>query len=285
MKLSIISEVFQKPSMDGIEVDSIDLRSQTVTTYTFYASHPESASMLVGYTVEIRTMDYSRLFDLTNIPIDFHDTIRGIGGEPIFISLESSVGSHSKTGFNNEFYVYGKLMSSMHDYVVKNKPIALKFLGYTDDMNLVYDRLIKMANKTWPEYEYVPVSDDVYLFKPVYSLVKDDGEFSRAYLSAIGFRDKSLVKFRKNKLREKQQRRLDSELEAIVNNHHGKHITDSEGRVFVIVSRRAGYIVVWPVNDSAISFSDNMAMGIRANAVLDFINAGVPVPEKDLNFL
>lgn len=208
MKLSLISEVFQKPSMDGVETRYSMYHDSDLTASAEYMFFDDDNK----YKVNITTASYDSVIETmigySNIDPSMYDDImakiRGAGGLPCYIALDAN-GSYAKTGFNNEFYVYGKVISCVHDFVVKNKPIAIKFSGYTSDMDRVYDRFVKMGNKLWPEYRYIPVSGELYLSVPTYRIIRDIPGFEQAYDSGITKRNDKLSNALDSKKLERQR--------------------------------------------------------------------------------
>ncbi len=212
MKLSLISEVFQTPSMDGVETRySMYHSSDTIALaqYAFYDGE-------IAYKININASNYGSavetIFNLSNIDPELVDTmydtvlnqIKSLGGLPAYIDFEAD-GSYAKTGFGNEFFVYSKVIACVHDFVVKTKPIILRFSGYTSDMDRVYDRFVKMGNRMWPEYKYIPVSSEVYVTVPMFRFIRDIPGFMEEYDRKMAVRSNKLNDALKNKKLERQR--------------------------------------------------------------------------------
>ncbi len=178
MKLNLITEVFNKPSLDGISIEEYGFK----TNYSFEIQVKDK---LYRYDVTIRKekepIDYvsevSSVFDNIN-PEAFNklESILNNYSAACSIYLQAN-SNYEKTGLRNEFEVYQKLISAVHHYVKSKKPIALEFYGYTSDMDLVYHRMIKMANKTWPEDSYIPIRSDKFIRKEIHELLLNNEDY------------------------------------------------------------------------------------------------------------
>ncbi len=196
MKLRLITEVFNKPSLDGIETE------QNGDTFT-YSFSSEIRGDEVTYNVFI--IRNKSVYDLErDLGVEVSSrTIPNIEkyGNQVEIILEGD-DDYSKTGFGNQFEVYSKLIASIHHYVNEYVPIALKFSGYEPDMDLVYNRMIKMANKTWPEHAYVPISEKNYVRKEVHEALMQNIDYKEHVEAALKEREKLL---RTNKEHKKEE--------------------------------------------------------------------------------
>ena len=165
MRLQQINEVFDKPNLDGVNVSG----DSYVTEYTFL--DPNSTERII-YKVRIRNNSgyafkefMENQFDEME-PDDVVDIKHKLKRFGSGVLIEFTAGTeYSKTGLNNEFFVYGKLIACVYDYVKKNKPIFLKFSGATDDMDLVYNRFLKLGNRANPADVYVPFNDEMHVRK------------------------------------------------------------------------------------------------------------------------
>jgi hypothetical protein len=87
----------------------------------------------------------------------------------------SVIENFEKTGLKNEVFVYGVMINCLIDYVDRHgdAPAFLNFSGYTEDMNVVYDRFLKkfLAEPGLHKYAYIPYREDYYISKPVYDSI------------------------------------------------------------------------------------------------------------------
>lgn len=258
MKLSLISEVFQKPSMDGVESD-YDIYSDNTriasATYTFSDS-PKGED--VQYEIKILTDRYSHVLDNifgfgkieSSVYDSILDKIKSIGGQPVRISLEADE-SYNKTGFNNEFYVYGKVIACIHDFMAKSKPVCLIFSGYTSDMDRVYDRLMKVNNKMWPEYAYIPISPSMYALRRVFDVLNEVPEFKEWYDYNINLKNTKLNAALDSKKRERSKNLQNAKIDKVVSDNIGKVISTNSGCEYTIHSIRNDAVILTTNNDNA----------------------------------
>jgi putative sterol carrier protein len=80
-----------------------------------------------------------------------------------------------KTGLKNEVFVYSVMINCLTDYVDRHgdAPAFLNFSGYSDDMNIVYDRFMKrfLDEPALHKYAYIPYREDYYISKAVYDSI------------------------------------------------------------------------------------------------------------------
>ncbi len=282
MKLSLISEVFQTPSMDGVRSD-IDMYSDNTriasATYTFYDS-PKGER--IEYELKILTNRYAyladKIFGFEKLkPEQYQELLakmEEIGGNPAYIDFEADE-SYDKTGHNNEFFVYSKVIACIHDFVSRSRPVALKFSGYTSDMDRIYDRFIKMGNRIWPEHTYVPISPDVYVTKQLLAVLQNIPGFAEWYDYQIEQRNKRLDTALHSKKRERSQNIRNREIDKIVNNNIGKVITTHQNCEYTISSIRNNIVLLEPNNDYAKKRSSiNGRPYISKNIIADKLFAG-----------
>lgn len=87
----------------------------------------------------------------------------------------SSIENFDKTGLKNEVFVYSVMINCLTDYVDRlgDAPAFLNFSGFTDDMNIVYDRFMKrfLDEPALHKYAYIPFRADYYISKSVYDSI------------------------------------------------------------------------------------------------------------------
>lgn len=266
MKLSIISEVFQRPSLDDVDVkidkywDSEHI-SSAIYTFSDFAGDSE-----VKYKVEINSSTYKslaeRILDQVtgevsdDLMSDLTYELANAGGLPVYVTFQAN-NSYEKTGFSNEFYVYSKVIACLHDFVWRTKPIALKFSGYSTDMDRVYDRFIKMANKMWPEYRYIPINTDTYVSESAFAVLKSTvPNFDSYYEYNISKRDTKLKTALDIKQSHRERKMRDDRENNLVNRIIGRTITTSMGYQYVVSSISNSIVVLTPSNDKAIEKSN-----------------------------
>ena len=168
MRFKKFVEVFSL-SMDGVESE--------ITPYSsIYKFKDENVG--VNYLITIyNTTNDSELNAIKDNLIKSDIDVKeygGVGG--VYLShhsdTELSLDDFSRSGLGNHWYVYGKLLSCVQDYVKRDNPLLLKFSGTDSGMDLVYDKMIRMSNKQFPEYSFTYYKGDYYIRSAVYSLMR-----------------------------------------------------------------------------------------------------------------
>lgn len=95
-----------------------------------------------------------------------------------------------KTGLKNEVFVYSVMINCLTDYVDRHgdAPAFLNFSGYTDDMNIVYDKFLKrfLSDPGLHKYAYIPYREDYYISKAVYdSIVAGESGLSSNFVKNV----------------------------------------------------------------------------------------------------
>lgn len=169
MKLTQINEVFEKPSLDGVEIKG-DHGSHI---YNFHDKGKKYSVRIYGNSTEYMHIEDSHRKIFAGFKEKYGEKM---GRNPvemgaIYLSVErfdgDQNGSFSETGLGNQWFVYGKLIACVQHYVEKNKPILLAFSGASTSMDLVYDKFIKMSQRLYPQDAYVPYTDDTYVRKEI----------------------------------------------------------------------------------------------------------------------
>ena len=163
------------------------------------------------------------------------------------ITLEAD-GDYNKTGEQNEFEVYPKLISSVHHYVKEKKPAALKFYGFVQDMDLVYDRMIKMGNKTWPEDTYIPFSEQLYVRKEIHEELMENETYAETFAYGNEKRENNLKKAREYKNNKRNEIRQKIEYERDLERAkqlEGQEIQDTAGNVYKIFRYRKHEVILY----------------------------------------
>lgn len=195
MKLFLINEVFDKPSLEDVDIhygvsDSI--------TYTFTDKDHD-----IKYSIKL----VKNIFEYLGIPDDHIDIFnkfreenpRYLDGASIYLMWlhkdHIQPESFDETGIGNQWFVYGKLIACVQHYITKHKPILLYFSGSDDNMDLVYDKFIKMSQRLYPQDAYVPYADELYIRKEIYDILPLNNKMS-SYLDA---RENNLNSVRRSK--------------------------------------------------------------------------------------
>lgn len=100
------------------------------------------------------------------------------------------IDNFEKTGLKNEVFVYSVMINCLTDYVDRHgdAPAFLNFSGYTDDMNLVYDKFLKrfLSDPGLHKYAYIPYREDYYISKAVYdSIVAGESGLSANFVKNV----------------------------------------------------------------------------------------------------
>jgi hypothetical protein len=173
MKLQIINEVFERPSMDGIEYHGND-------THGFYKFRDQGTE----YDVEIflrprslwNAMDSEARERVDDEQVQqLGEAIGNVTAATVYLTWSRegvASGRYGKSGMRNQWFVYGKLIASMEHFIKKHYPTFLMFSGADDDMELVYDRFIKMSGRYDPANAYIHYNRDVYVRQDVKELVE-----------------------------------------------------------------------------------------------------------------
>lgn len=193
MKLFQINEVFDRPSMDGVIIDN---HGSSNIYYKFTDNNVD-----VTYIVKM----YMNEFQYTSLPSKyaaFTEEIskmypKYIDAVSIFFVYTNDEGneSYNLSKLGNQWFVYGKLIACLNDYISKYKPIVLKFSGANQNMDLVYDRFIKMSKKIYPQDAYVPITASMYIREEVFDILPKDEEIE----SELRSREEKLKNIKKHK--------------------------------------------------------------------------------------
>lgn len=183
MKLVQINEVFEKPSLDGVDITS----SGRSVAYRFADEHDQ-------YKVEIFSFPYKRFkIDARHMEI-LDDYAEGYTnpntGQPsqiatIYMIVDSKDAIENdkefeETGHGNQWFVYGKLIACVQHYIQEYKPLILSFSGATGGMDLVYDKFIRMSQKLYPDDAYVPYVMNSFIRKEIADEIGKDETFKAA---------------------------------------------------------------------------------------------------------
>ena len=169
-----MNEVFTL-SMDGIKSDV----SEYASNYEFKDPSTENATykvVIYRYTNDNSFGSYSlnRLNNLEKEILDKGIHFKGYDGIGEVSLLINSKGKslYNRSGLGNSYYVYSKMLSCIHDFVSKFQPLFLEFTGADNGMNLLYDKMIRMSNKEFPEYGFTYYKEDYYIRSDIYNLIK-----------------------------------------------------------------------------------------------------------------
>jgi len=208
MRLSVISEVANPKltSMDGVEVNT----AGNSVTYKF--KDPNVPDLV--YTVDFAALPFSMVdYRLNMDPVYTHLKMANRDRSSYTLALKSeSIDTSaeyrpfSKTGRGNFGFVYGKLMACAIDFFVTRgiKVLFMQFSGYTDDMELVYNRILRRLNSEYPESALRPYEDDrlpshfnLYVSVSAIDRIKDEDFRQQAFDKTSGVKlDDSLKKIR-----------------------------------------------------------------------------------------
>ncbi len=254
MKLNLITEVFDKPSLKDISIKEI--RNKTIYTFEVLingSKYPYEVTM----EREDKAINYIEIL-LNKILDDKHEQVLKNYSEQVGIYLSMS-GTHAKTKMGREFEVYQKLISAVHHYVKNYKPVALEFSGYSDDMDLVYHRMVKMANKTWPEDSYVPISTSQFIRKEVHDFLLNDEDYQ--YLIQSGMRgiQPALDRAKRHKIREKINKQINKERNAIEEKitEIGDRVPDTEGNKYIVHRYDLKETTLYRIDDTGLYVMDS----------------------------
>lgn len=278
MKLNIISEVFQKPSMDGVDVRVNKKGNLLDKSYTFSDT---VGSETVQYVVTITEFARTKILhwiveyapDLELFKLD--GKLSKLGGPVADISLESD-NSFDLTGFGNQFYVYSKLVSCIHHHVVERNPIALSFSGFTADMDLAYDRLIKMGNKTWPEHKFIPFGTDTYISAPTYELLSSIPGFDDAFALSNDTRNHHLHNAKTNKIASKLMSRDMKSTANFVRSNVGRLVIDAWHGEYIIDRVDGNKTILRSYGD------DDRIYVVDTIKIANYLNSKTPFHYRDL---
>lgn len=278
MKLNIISEVFQKPSMDGVDVRVNKKGNLLDKSYIFSDT---VGSETVQYVVTITEFARTKILhwiveyapDLELFKLD--GKLSKLGGPIADISLESD-NSFDLTGFGNQFYVYSKLVSCIHHHVVERNPIALSFSGFTADMDLAYDRLIKMGNKTWPEHKFIPFGPDIYISAPTYELLSSIPGFDNAFALSNDTRNHHLHNAKTNKIASKLMSRDMKSTANFVRSNVGRLVIDAWHGEYIIDRVDGNKTILRSYGD------DDRIYVVDTIKIANYLNSKTPFHYRDL---
>ena len=267
MKLNLILEVFNKPSMDGIEITQQD-------NDTGYSFQLKVNGITHNYEVLIYQLEPLQEYLEDN---GVYYTPKNKYGNVVSISLQMD-DDHKKTNLNNQFEVYPKLISCIHHYVKQNKPALLKFSGYTPDMELVYDRMLRMANKLWPEDSYVPVSEYAFIRKEIHEELMNDEEYKHFYSDGVIRRKQELKTNRAYKDEERKQKleekRYQEDLDK-VDKLYGKDLPATDGNTYKLYRYSRDKVIVYQEGEG-----NNLS--ISRKSFNETILNGKPLPADEL---
>ena len=126
---------------------------------------PAGISHSTPYISEIARANPTRVYSIELVTAPIDDTAKDITDYPW---------SYSKTGAGNAPSVYRFLMSSVQDFFLnKLQPSIVKFHGYTPDMNLIYDIVMKKFNEKYKNITYVPYFNDLFIHVQTVEKIKN----------------------------------------------------------------------------------------------------------------
>lgn len=194
MKIQLLLEVFDNPSLDGVKVSKDDKSSH----YEF--TDPAMPDMLYEVSIYVTSVyplsdavnelademgdpesfkaevnQYvvdNKLTGISKISLTCRDTSPNEDGNDWWGEENNP---YEKTGLGNNYFVYGKLVACCADYVKKNRPALLHFSGDSNDMNLVYDRMIRMSSRLDPQNSYSFFRGSSFMRDDLRSMVNDLG--------------------------------------------------------------------------------------------------------------
>lgn len=190
MKLKLINEIFDRPTMAGVQV----LEKPSGSVYAF--KDPTAKSELAKHTIYIVKIKPLHGPDDVGPPpmiryvrkhAENNKELKNIlaGLSPLIsIDLEANK-DNDRTNYGNQYYVYGKLIACVWDYIKKNKPIGLFAMGVDSDMDIIYDKLIKLGSKIDPANAYVLFGQDNYIRKDVADLINNYEPERRRHIRSV----------------------------------------------------------------------------------------------------
>ena len=250
MKIQLLLEVFDKPSMDGVQ---IVYETRTSCDYKFIdPSIGDDTIYKVSIYSEIGGVERS-IADVPGIGTKYPEAIELLKGytgtASIFLSasVKGDDSSYSKTKLNNQWFVYSKLLACISHYVTTRKPMMLKFSGASQDMDLVYDKFIKMSGRLDPANKHEHLTGEYYIRSDVKTMLQEKLGVSLEPKDAV-LRSERLagIKKRKQEQRQREMRRAerdsdwfrqdidDNPFNGIANpsGYHGLAFDDDDGLAF-----------------------------------------------------
>ena len=208
MKLSVMSEVANPKlsNMDGVDV-SVGSRN---FSYKF-----KDPNFGVVYTVYINEASaYINDFRFKLDPVYDHVTTNDPGRKSYSLGLRTdNINPYEKTEKGNFGFVYGKLMACVIDFFVtrNTKVLFLQFTGMTQDMELVYKRIMDRLNAEYPSMAMHPYEPDsipetpvgYYISIDAIENIKDENLKQQAYNSIQGQKHSDRLK----KIKERKKAR------------------------------------------------------------------------------
>lgn len=211
MKIELINEIFDRPTLDNVQVLH---KPNGVSAYGFKdALAKNERARNTVYVVRIKPLHgpngikppmirYVQKHAETNE--ELRNAIADLG-PLVSIDLEANK-DNDRTNFGNQYYVYGKLIACVWDYIKKNRPIGLFVMGVDSDMDVIYNKLVKLGSKMDPNNAYVLFGQDNYMRKDIADLIGDYESERSKHIKGVHER-LSEVKAEKNASRNKPIRR------------------------------------------------------------------------------
>jgi len=172
---------------------------KTQNMYAVFFS-PAEITHSTPYISEIVKVNPTRVYSIELVTAPIDDTARDIMDYPW---------SYSKTGAGNAPSVYRFLMSSVQDFFLnKMKPAIVKFHGYTPDMNLIYDIVMKKFSEKYKDTTYLPYYKDLFINMQTVEKIKNQ-EVKNDILNITGIAGEQYKKMISRSMADKDEERTE----------------------------------------------------------------------------
>ena len=172
---------------------------KTQNMYAVFFS-PAAITHSTPYVSEIVRVNPTRVYSIELVTAPIDDTAKDIMDYPW---------SYSKTAAGNAPSVYRFLMSSVQDFFLnKLQPAIVKFHGYTSDMNLIYDIVMKKFSEKYKDIAYVPYYKDLFINMQTVEKIKNP-EIKNDILNITGIAGEQYKRMISRSMAEKDEERTE----------------------------------------------------------------------------
>jgi len=207
MKLTVINEVFDKPSLEGVDIREVD----NTFEYRFDDTNNGYEYQVTIYYYTVENMEESESEHAMDDVLDteaLKDHMKIYDVIMANINLEAKspkqrFGSPQLTGVGNQWFVYGKMLACVQHFIGEYKPAFLEFEGANSYMDLMYDKLMKLMNKMYPSDSYTHFRSSFYIRKELASKI---GNFEKYRKNQEEYRQEYLEKVRKRKIESRKSK-------------------------------------------------------------------------------